>query len=165
MKNGKFTFEQIPASLAELESIAPQYMSTPQGTAALFVLVLTHYPENPELALSMIDFLMGPKNISNYDRQFYRDRLSGKSYLPNSYFAGATPENNYTPTLPLTVEVTENPYSYDQEGYAKLYIASGGADSPRPLVLRLKPSTGEWFLWEQLLLADIRKPVAGDPWA
>jgi hypothetical protein len=113
----------------------------------------------------MIDFLMGPKNISNYDRQFYRDRLSGKSYLPNSYFAGATPENNYTPTLPLTVEVTENPYSYDQEGYAKLYIASGGADSPRPLVLRLKPSTGEWFLWEQLLLADIRKPVAGDPWA
>ena len=76
MKNGKFTFEQIPASLAELESIAPQYMSTPQGTAALFVLVLTHYPENAELALSMFAFLMGPKNICDYDPQLYRDGLS-----------------------------------------------------------------------------------------
>ena len=42
---------------------------------------------------------------------------------------------------------------------------SGGADSARQIKLRTKPSTGQWFLWEQFLLADIRKPVSADPWA
>lgn len=36
---------------------------------------------------------------------------------------------------------------------------------PRPLKLRNKPSTGQWFLWEQQLLTGIRIPVEADPWA
>ena len=61
----------------------------------------------------------------------------------------------------------ENPYSRSNisEGYLTLQVNSGGADSPRQIKLRSKPSTGQWFLWEQFLLADIRQPVAADPWA
>ena len=40
-----------------------------------------------------------------------------------------------------------------------------GADSARQIRLRTKPSTGQWFLWEQFLLSDIRVPVSADPWA
>lgn len=36
---------------------------------------------------------------------------------------------------------------------------------PRPLKLRNKPSTGQWFLWEQQLLTGIRIPEEADPWA
>lgn len=36
---------------------------------------------------------------------------------------------------------------------------------PRPLKLRNKPSTGQWFLWEQQLLTGIRIPQVADPWA
>ena len=63
--------------------------------------------------------------------------------------------------------VFENPYSRDAlaDGYLTLHVRSGGADSPRQIRLRKKPSTGQWFLWEQFLLSDIRVPVAADPWA
>ena len=65
--------------------------------------------------------------------------------------------------MPITLTVSENPYSYQDEGYATLWIRSGGADSPRQVRLRRKGE--QWFLWEQFLLPDIRKPAAEDPWA
>ena len=63
--------------------------------------------------------------------------------------------------------VLENAYSRSQigEGYLNLYVVCSGADSPRSLKLRNKPSTGQWFLWEQQLLTGIRIPKEADPWA
>lgn len=66
---------------------------------------------------------------------------------------------------PDTIIISDNVYSYQDEGYVRLDIKSSGADSPRQVKLRLKPSTGQWFLWEQYLLSDIRIPVEEDPWA
>ena len=80
------------------------------------------------------------------------------------YFVGSTPENDYQPNAPYTVEVSENQYSYEEQGIAKLFISSGGADSPRPIKLR-KAKDGKWYLWEQFLLTDIRKPESTNPWA
>ena len=84
-----------------------------------------------------------------------------------SYFSGSSPKNNYAVKAPYTVVVTENANSRNQfsEGYLTLYIACSGADSPRPLKLRNKPSTGQWFLWEQQLLTGIRIPKEADVWA
>lgn len=94
-----------------------------------------------------------------------KDRFRGnRTYLPFSYFTGATPDNNYTPTEPFSVTVTSDAHSYDEQGYARLYIGSGGADSPRPIKLRRK-GDGQRCLWEQYLLTDIRQPKANDPWA
>ena len=115
----------------------------------------------------MLEFLHGPKGLSVFDKQFLADRFRDKDYVPRSYLAGATPQNGYTPAMPYTVTVFENPYSRANfaEGYLTLHIRSGGADSPRQIKLRNKPSTGQWFLWEQFLLSDIRPPAAADPWA
>jgi len=100
-----------------------------------------------------------------FEKQFIKERLSGKYYKTFSYFAGATPENAYVPTKPYTIVVTETPYSYPQENYATMYVTSSGADSPRGIRLRKKPSTGQWFLVEIQCLSDIRVPVEADPWA
>ena len=68
--------------------------------------------------------------------------------------------------ISYTVSLTENPYSYSVEGYVKLFLRSARANSERPVVVRLKPSTGQWFLWEQSsVLMGIRIPVAKDSWA
>ena len=112
----------------------------------------------------MIEFLNGPNELTAYDKQFYKDRLQGKEYLPKSYLKGSSPENNYIPSEPLIITVSSNKYSYDQENIVKLFVKSSGADSPRPITLRLKPSTGEWFLWDQALLSGIRIPASSDPW-
>lgn len=96
-----------------------------------------------------------------------RDRLRGKAYLPLAYFEGATPENGYQPRVPYTLNVLSDPRPQDMEpGYMRVFLKTAGADSPRPMKLRQKASTGEWFLWEySSILSGIRIPAAEDPWA
>ena len=161
------TLRALPVNLAQLQAMPEGALRQPEHTAALTVAALCIYPINREAALEMLNFLQGPRGVTPYDKQFLADRFRDKDYVPRSYFAGAVPENNYEPSEPYTVTVFENPYSRTQisEGYLTLHIRSGGADSPRQIKLRNKPSTGQWFLWEQFLLSDIRKPVSADPWA
>ena len=167
--NASYTvfFPQLPVNLAQLQAMPEGALRQPEHTAALTVAALCIYPVNKDSALEMLEYLQGPRGITPYDKQFLADRFRDKDYVPRSYFAGATPQNNYEPSEPYTITVFENPYSRSQigEGYLTLHIRSGGADSPRQIKLRNKPSTGQWFLWEQFLLSDIRKPVSADPWA
>lgn len=161
----QFEFASIPHTLEALQALPEASLMSPHATAALTVLVLCGYEQDPNETYRMLDYLSGPKPLSPFDKQFLRDRLSGKYYKPYSFFEGARPENNYTANVPYRITVSAGPYSYGEPGYAKLQIRSSGADSVREIKLRQKGSTGEWFLWENYLLADIRQPVAADPWA
>ena len=161
-----FTFSKIPADLAELKTFDEAALKDPFASAALTVLAFCRYPQNADAALSMLEFLKGPAGLSTYDRQFIKDRFSDKDYVPRSYFAGAVPDNDYTPSVPLKITVSDNIHSYQSEGYATLYIASGGADNPRSIRLRIKPSTGQWFADEYGgLLMSIKEPRNKNPWA
>lgn len=163
----EITLEKLPKTVEELKAMAQADLTKPEEVAALVVAVLALYPENPSETENMLDYLRGPKPLNGIDKQFIKDRFRGKEYLMRSYFVGSTPENNYTPALPYCVVVSENAYSRSQfeEGYLTLYVACSGADSPRPLKLRKKPSTGQWFLWGQQLLTGIQIPKESDPWA
>jgi hypothetical protein len=157
------TFEKLPANLDELKQIAD--LSSPFKTAALAVAVFANYEKNVDATVEMLNYIKGPRPLSPFDIQFIRDRLQGKGYVIRSYFKGTSPQNDYTPSAPYQVEVADNPYSYTNEGYATLWLTSSGADNPRQVTLRLKPSTGEWFLWEHTFLSDIRIPASQDEWA
>lgn len=160
-----FTFSALPANVVELRSLPEASLDSAFKTTALTILALCCYEADPSAALEMLDFLKGPAEVSTYEKQFIQERLRGKEYKARSFFAGATPDNGYQPTTPYTITVSENPYSFDEENWATLYVTSGGADNPRPIKLRKKPSTGQWFLNDIQCLADIRVPVAEDPWA
>lgn len=160
-----FTFQKLPASVDELKQLAQGKMNNDKYVAALSMAALCSYGENPQLAIDMLNVLKGPQPLSPFEIQFLRDRLAGKSYKPFSFFAGSSPENGYKPTAPYTITVYDSPYSYPEENYATLYLQSTGADSPRNIKLRKKPSTGEWFLLELQMLSDIRIPTEEDPWA
>ena len=162
-KTETFEFSEIPSTLDELKSLPEAKLETPFMTAALTVLALCRYEKDVNSAIEMINFLKGPVDLTEYDKQFLRDRLKGKSYVSRSYFEGTSPENDYTPSVPLTIKVFEYAYSYSEDGYAMLEIRSSGADSPRQIKLRKKGS--EWFLWQQYLLPDIRTPKKDDAWA
>ncbi len=163
-KSVTITFSSLPESYETFTALSEAKMDNPFSTAALSVLAFCFYPENKDLSLQMLDFLRGPRPLSVMDKQFIADRFRDKDYVPRSYFEGATPNNNYLPSEPYSIVVSENPYSYQNEGYATLYLTSGGADSPRSVQLRLAKD-GKWYLWEQYLLADIRKPESENPWA
>ena len=136
--------DKLPKTLDELKAMPQAGLTNPEEVAALTVAVLALYPENPAETEKMLDFLRGPRPLNGMDKQFIKDRFRGKEYLMRSFFAGSYPENNYTPVLPYRVVVSENPYSRSQlaDGYLTLYVNCSGADSPRPLKLRKKPSKG-----------------------
>ncbi len=157
------TFTALPETLEQFKTLPQAALCDPFGTAALTVLALCFYPQDRELCHSMLNFLKGPQPLTTYEKQFIRDRFMDKDYVPRSYFVGASPANNYLPQQPYTINVSSNPYSYQDEGYAKLYLRSGGADSPRAVQLR-RAKDGKWYLWEQFLLADIRQPESSNPW-
>lgn len=159
-----FTFSALPTNVEELKALPEAALTTPFQTAALTVCALCRFAEDQASGVEMLNALKGPQPLSPREIQFIHDRfMDGKAHVARSYFQGATPANDYTPTTPYTVSVFTNPYSYDQEGYAKLWLRSGGADSERQITLRKKGE--QWFLWDQMLLSDIRKPVSQDPWA
>jgi len=156
--------EKIPETVEEFKALPQAAQTNEFDVAALTVVALSVYPKNKDASLEMLNVLRGPRPLSEMDKQFIRDRFMDKDYVPRSFFKGAAPDNDYNVSAPYVIEVEENPYSYEQEGYAKLYLKSGGADSPRAVQLRLAKD-GKWYLWEQFLLADIRQPESSNPWA
>lgn len=164
-KKETFTFTAIPQTLEEMKALKEAELKTPYQTAALTLLALCMYEKDEKITFEMLDFLNGPDEVSNYTKQFIIARLSGKTYLPFSFFAGASVKNGYTPTVPYEITVSSNSYSFKEENWATLQVTSSGADSPRSIVLRKKPSTGEWFVNDIQCLSDIRVPDAENPWA
>lgn len=160
-----FTFNALPESLAQLQALPEAALDNPFGTAALTVLALCAYAADKNIGIEMLNFLKGPRPLSPMEISFLDDRFrDGQFYVPFSYFKGATPENDYTPTQPYTLEIESNVTSEVNEGYIKLLLTSGGADSQRNVTLRMR-GDGKWFLWEQFLLVGVKTPKSKDPWA
>ena len=155
--------QKIPENLQEFEVLAAKGQQ-PECICALFLCALALFERDKEAGTAAMNLLRGPKPMTPYDCQFLRDRLRGKSYLPLAYFEGATPGNNYQPRVPYMLNVLADPRPQDVEpGYLRVFLTTSGADSPRPMKLRQKVSTGEWFLWEySSILSGIRIPVAED---
>ena len=140
-------------------------VNSPFKTAALTVCALCAYAADKNIGTEMLNWLRGPRPLNGTEISFLNDRFrDGKTYIPFSYFEGATPDNDYTPSEPFRITVQSTHVSGEEQGYMKLFIPCGGADSPRPIKLRMK-GDGKWFLWEQYLLTGIRTPKSADPWA
>lgn len=166
---GRYSFPALPESVSQLLTLPGVSFHDPFSVAAMAVAAFCRFPADREGCYAMLDAIKGPQPLSNIDKSFIKDCfMDGKDYVPRSYFEGAVPENDYTPNRPYTIRVRESAHSRDQwdQGYITLYLKSGGADSERPVTLRHKPSTDEWFLWNHTgLLAGIRVPKSADPWA
>jgi len=167
-KSVQVTFASMPETLSEFIALPQAAMATPFDTAALFVAALCVYPLSKDESIAMINHLKGPAPLGTPDIQFLARRMEQNNkagFLGASYMNGATTANDYTPTEPFTVTVSENPYSYDNAGYAKLFVKSGGADSPRAITSR-QAKDGKWYLWEySSLLSDILSPESTNVWS
>jgi len=165
-KNGNqienIEFFSLPATLEQFVALPQAKMQSPYETAALFVVALSLYPQNKDESIAMINFLKSTAPLSPRDLSLFKTQVT--DYLVRSYFAGATPQNDYTPSEPYTVVISNNPHSYAVQGYATLFVRCGGADTPRPITMRLAKDD-KWYLTEySSLLLGIRKPESTNPW-
>ena len=93
-----FTFQALPESLAQMQALPEASLDTPFKTAALTVCALCAYGADKNIGKEMLNWLRGPRPLNGQDISFLNDRFrDGKSYIPFSYFVGASPENGYTP--------------------------------------------------------------------
>lgn len=167
-KTETVTISALPNNVEEMLAMPEFDRKDPYKVAAITVAVLNRFPDSQDDCYAMLNDLKGPEPLSNYEKQFLRDRLQGKEYKPFSYFKGATPANSYTPSKPYKITVDTNKYSFTTDGsgheWCTVWVTSGGADNPRSIKLRKKKSTGQWFLNDIQCLSDIRTPAAEDPW-
>ena len=154
-----FTFQALPESLAQMQALPEASLDTPFKTAALTVCALCAYGADKNIGLEMLNWLRGPRPLNGQEISFLNDRFrDGKSYIPFSYFVGASPENGYTPRQPFTLLVGSNHTSNVEEGYCKLFIPCGGADAPRPIKLRRKV---EYYQWVEHRRSEKRQKLGG----
>ena len=119
-KRETFTFSALPESLAEMQALPEAKLDTPFATAALTVLALCAYAADRSTGTEMLNWLRGPRPLNGQDISFLNDRFrDGKTYLPFTYFAGSTPDNNYTPAQPYKVTIESNHVSAEEQGYMK----------------------------------------------
>lgn len=164
-KSVKFTFNSLPTNLAELQALPEAKLDTPFKTAALTIATLCNFGNDPDTTFAMLDFLKGPGEVNDFEKQFIAERLDQKNYKPFSFFQGANPKNGYKPNTPYVITVSDNEYSYKEANWATMYVQSFGSDSHGNIKLRKKPSTGQWFVADIQCLSDIRIPESEDSWA
>ena len=158
------TFDRLPKNLAELQALPFASLNEPEYGAALFVAAMMHYSENKEETFEMLDFLNGPYEVTEFQKQFIADRMADGDHVVRSFFNGTSPDNDYTPSMPYTIE-TERGFEQEIDGRMRILLTSSGADSKRFITMRHKPSTNQWFVEEQMILGMIRTSKSADPWA
>lgn len=162
-----FTFATLPTTPNELRALPEAAQTDPFAVAALAVLAaLAYHGASPEACYTLFDELRGPAGaLTPFAKQFLRDRLAESPHVPRSFLLGTSPDNDYAPSIPYRISVADGPYSYTDEGYAKLWLHSSGADSDRPVTLR-QGKDGRWWLWGDIMfLSQIRDPESQNPWA
>ena len=190
-----FTFEMIPQNVEELKQIDISDDKTGGLlTTCLTILIYDVYkPQDGELfkdpspnksleaVYEMLKYLCeyNPdstasttyhnKLFATDTKTFIHDRLSPNNkylYTIHSYMDGATTKNGYTPTLPISITVTD-PKSTSQEfkGYPttnRYHITSSGADGERFLDLFYSTKNNRWYVygrsWRYMLEA-VRDPI------
>ena len=93
-KKETFTFADLPESLAQLQALPEAALTSPFQTAALTVCDLCAYGAEPTVGIEMLNWLKGPRPLTNYEISFLKDRFHEGIHVPFSYFADATPEND-----------------------------------------------------------------------
>ena len=70
-----FTFAALPESLAEMKALPEAELASPFATAALTVCALCVYAADKSIGAEMLNFLRGPRPLSNHDISFLNDRF------------------------------------------------------------------------------------------
>lgn len=156
-----FTYYNLPESVQDLQDLPESNRKDAFGVAAMTVTALCRYETSPEECFKMLNWLKGEEPLTSYEKEFLRDRLQGKGYKARSYFAGATPENGYNPSMPYKLTPVSSPNTFQESGWATVSLRSGNDEKLRVIKLRQKKSTGEWYLNDiQCVDDDIQAPAA-----
>ena len=171
-----YTFNKLPGTLEELETIDLDDMFDPMAANILAIAMMDEekwtYGDGFNAAndkydlpiYDMFEYLNGPNDETEISNDQKDDAWSSMMDMIRTadgngrfcYFDGATPANGYSPNTPYTFTLVESPYFLpEMEGvaiknYPKRYmilVYFKGADSPRYCDVYESTSKGCFFSW------------------
>jgi hypothetical protein len=156
---------QLPKSLDELKTRIAAEAKEPKAAAKLwFDAVFVYLTVDKELGAQMISEMGKDKEWKKNQRYFLK-ALEENPHIFRSYAVGATPENDYAmdPENYSLVFVREQDKPYADKppnDYYKLFIASSGTSSPRPMTFQ-RNSRGEYKGYEiGAIYTGVRDPAS-----
>ena len=191
-ETAKYTFTKLPTTLEDIESFFAEAEPN-DGTynyggfnamAATICAACTFAggsnPSDPffskDPVRSMFEYINGP-NIDIARSQMDNAISSMKSAIQacgsnvyKSYFNGATPENNYTPSEPFVLEMYKGPYyiegketiTGDRPTTYMILVKSNGADSERYIDVYHSEVADRWFSYDNqfmhIIANDFKAP-------
>jgi len=145
---------------------------TPEGGAAMFLLALKIYVDNPKLGeqcfvISVDKSLLKEGEVykayklANEDMDLIKRNIDNNKLIPNSYILGSSPENSYQVKLPYEYKFNVNLLGKAKDG-TKVFVKSSGADNKRQLMVK-KNNRNLWKVttWSSVLI-NIKEPVEDD---
>jgi len=161
-----------PKTVDDFVTLRNAIATSPEGGAAMFLLALKIYADNPKLGEKCLvitvhkSLLKEGKTYKGYklsdeDMDLIKRNIENNKLIPNSYIKGATPENGYAVKLPYEYDLSVNLIGKTDAG-TKVMAKSSGATNKRAIFVK-KNNRGYWkaTLWTTVL-ADIKPPVEDD---
>ncbi len=161
-----------PSNIDEFVTLRNAVAVTPEGGAAMFLLALKIYVDNPKLGEKCLVIAVHKSllkegkvykgyKLANDDMDMIKRNMEYNKLIPNSYILGSKPENNYKAELPYEYKFTVNLLGKSKEG-TKVFVKSSGSDSKRQLIVK-KNNRNYWKVttWSSVL-ANIKEPPEDD---
>jgi hypothetical protein len=144
--------DALPSTVEKFIELRDNLAKTPEGGAAMFVLAMIACVQDQELGTQFFTLMLEQEQLMKTDKgqvpnnafKNWLKRLKEMPHLGHSYILGTTPDAKYVlPAAPYQLEITRNPYSVIKENEViKVFVKCSGADSARPIRMRLE--NGIW---------------------
>jgi len=169
----------LPTTMDGFLKARDELSVTPEGGAAVLVVALNLYAAEHGGALGrdalivavdrsrLVEDAAGYRgwNLSVRDRQHLVRQIADRPWTPRSYIVGTAPASGYAlPEPPYAVGLSRNPHvDSTQTDRVKVFVASTGAASPRPVTLQCN-NRGIWKAveWSSLTVGVVPPASAVD---
>ncbi len=174
-----YTFSTIPTNVEELKQYNISGDDGRYKVLALYIMSLrTWKPENQTDCEEMIGYLCN-KQLSVYEKQRLAEQMKKSKqylYLGNAFLNGSTPANNYTPSQPYSITLTQDSVVDEDQVYIpanpsipspdqyRAFIYCKASDSGKWIDVYKSSKDGNWYMYKWMdLITSIKAPASSNP--
>ena len=174
-----YTFSTIPINVEELKQYNISGDDGRYKVLALYIMSLrTWKPENQTDCEEMIGYLCN-RQLSVYEKQRLAEQMKKSKqylYLGNAFLNGSTPANNYTPSQPYSITLTQDSVVDEDQVYIpanpsipspdqyRAFIYCKASDSGKWIDVYKSSKDGNWYMYKWMdLITSIKAPASSNP--
>ena len=174
-----YTFSTIPTNVEELKQYNISGDDGRYKVLALYIMSLrTWKPENQTDCEEMIGYLCN-RQLSVYEKQRLAEQMKKSKqylYLGNAFLNGSTPANNYTPSQPYSITLTQDSVVDEDQVYIpanpsipspdqyRAFIYCKASDSGKWIDVYKSSKDGNWYMYKWMdLITSIKVPASSNP--